>query len=1485
MKAKQTVLIAAGVIAAAAFFALPNSPGAQREFRYSTRGSEEKSLPSAATLTAPDPAEAAPRLALDMGSSRIYGTVLDAADGSEAKKGICLFSKEGVKSVRPGISCQNACYDVDAGVYVSVAPKPGDNTKSVITLYNPLDWSVLSQKDAPRCALAHDMTYNPVDGKIYGCFLTEDTRSLRFATLDYNTGQVTTIRDNIKKYVAIAASPEGRIYAIDTDGNYLSVDRKTGAETVIRNTGFVPLYEQSMAFDLSNGRLFWFAVNDKKSALYEIDPSGGGLYQVADWTADHYEVVGATYISDPYSPESPAAPSGLAAQYGLESIRGTVSFTMPTKTFGGATLSGSVGYLLEADGATLREGTAQAGESVTLSDVELQHGLHRLTVRARNDAGSGPKAIMNLVVGYDVLDAPANVRITKKADGNVTVSWDPVTTGFNGGAVGQVKYNVKRMPGSVTVATGIDATTLDDQVADLAYASYSYEVTAVNPYGEAGDKGVSAGMILGDAVAIPYTANFANKNVNATYTVFNANATPDGTDPTWLPRPSYRYWYYRGSVTNDADDWLFTPMFRLEGGKYYQVEFKAQSTPSHNTERLEVFYGNDTTVAAMTTRLTDTLSYSNNESRTTTAYLYAPVSGRYSIGFHCVSLKNQYTLLLHTLKVSAGMDRDVPDTADVSVTPAPLGALSATLRVVPPAKTMGGDPLAEITSCKVVNSTTGKTICEKAYDGTAATFSVTDSLPRNGFNDYVVTFGNSHGQGRPLTIRRYVGLDTPVPVANLKFEQVGLDAVLSWDKVPSVGRNGGYVDPDSVTYRVVLQRPDVQVVATKVRGTTYTDTQWRDKLAHGQQNLSYAVFAQNATGMGEGTLSPFCLFGTPYTLPFRESFAGKQITTGPWVYTDRAGNSTSEYSIARTDSRNKVLSQDDDGGFILYRPYYGGTIMLYSPMVDLSGTEEPFLRFYAWMPEHKLSVWASTDAGVTWAKVADIAPTNTDDTWEMRSVNLVEYAGKKVSIGFQIEATVGVYAESGFDNITITEGNSTDLRMEKAAALDPATAGSDCRIATTVANTGYSTLRGYDIRILHDGATLATRHIDRTLLPDGDATDTIVLNVPPQAAGRFAVTVTADAEGDAATADNSLGIDLDVVTPLYPAPMGLSGVRQGDGSIRLDWAAPSLAGRVDIDEDFEQMTPWQLGGVGARAAGILGRYRIYDGDRDQTNYLFYYPSPVKGMPMAGCVFSETTPDDLSGTVYRPHSGTQCFSFWSAMNTRSDDWLILPELSADKKVSFRAKAIARNQDEHFRVMYSTGGTDIADFRAFTDTVTVNGGDATDAHRGYTLYEYRLPDDARYVAINYLGFGLGMLVDNLCYTPLDGLHSRLAVTGYNVWRDGAVIATVPAPGYTDTGMAANEDHTYHVTALFGTAQSPLSNPVSLPGGVGAAIDTGVRILAARAAIDVYGATSPVYVYTAAGILAHTAAAADHVRIPLAPGVYIVRTGAAVRKVNVN
>ena len=247
----------------------------------------------------------------------------------------------------------------------------------------------------------------------------------------------------------------------------------------------------------------------------------------------------------------------------------------------------------------------------------------------------------------------------------------------------------------------------------------------------------------------------------------------------------------------------------------------------------------------------------------------------------------------------------------------------------------------------------------------------------------------------------------------------------------------------------------------------------------------------------------------------------------------------------------------------------------------------------------------------------------------------------------------------------------------------------------------------------------------------------------------------------------------------------------------------------------------------------------------------------------------------------PFSGTACFLAIVPEDATkyADDWLISPEVRGGTKVSFRFNVLSSEYGaESIDVLYSTTGRETSDFKLLK-TFSQN-------MRGWNPLEVTLPEDAKYFAFHYrMCDTFGILLDDIFYSPLTDAE----VAGYHIYRDGAKIADLhPLTSFTDTEAAeGNRYNVAVVTELAGeTTEHPLSNTfVNTHSGLDAAgLSTGIT--AADGCIVITGyAGQTATVCTPDGVTVATASplAPSH-RLPVAPGLYLVKAGSAVAKITV-
>lgn len=118
-------------------------------------------------------------------------------------------------------------------------------------------------------------------------------------------------------------------------------------------------------------------------------------------------------------------------------LKATVSFNAPSTTIGGGTLSSLTKVELSRDGELINTFNSPAvGAALSFVDTPAEGGNHTYTIVGYNNEGQGKPANITAFVGVDAPAAPESATIVETAnEGEVTVSWSPVTTDRNGNVI------------------------------------------------------------------------------------------------------------------------------------------------------------------------------------------------------------------------------------------------------------------------------------------------------------------------------------------------------------------------------------------------------------------------------------------------------------------------------------------------------------------------------------------------------------------------------------------------------------------------------------------------------------------------------------------------------------------------------------------------------------------------------------------------------------------------------------------------------------------------------------------------------------------------------------------------------------------------------------------------------------------------------------------------------------------------------------------
>lgn len=262
---------------------------------------------------------------------------------------------------------------------------------------------------------------------------------------------------------------------------------------------------------------------------------------------------------------------------------------------------------------------------------------------------------------------PRNLALNYTSSTTATLSWGPPITGTPTGYEYSVQFNRN------TPSSGISTTTQSANLVGLIEGTMYYVFVRSACTGNAFSAWATDSFYVPCSVrAIPYTENFDGVTAPAMPPCIIKEDLNGGT--TWYtnstsPRTSPNSMIYHYSTTLPGNDWFYTAPLFLTGGTSYRLKFyyKSRSGNTVYPEKLEVKYGTGNTVSSMTNFLfSDTnivfTYYNVSESDFTPS-----TTGVYFIGFHAMSLANQYDLYVDDILVDYAPTCSKP--TNLSMTP------------------------------------------------------------------------------------------------------------------------------------------------------------------------------------------------------------------------------------------------------------------------------------------------------------------------------------------------------------------------------------------------------------------------------------------------------------------------------------------------------------------------------------------------------------------------------------------------------------------------------------------------------------------------------------------------------------------------------------------------------------------------------------------------------------------------------------------------
>lgn len=889
----------------------------------------------------------------------------------------------------------------------------------------------------------------------------------------------------------------------------------------------------------------------------------------------------------------------------------------------------------------------------------------------------------------------------------------------------------------------------------------------------------------------------------------------------------------------DADDWLITPVFELLKGKTYQLTFKAYNE-MEGTEILTIYMGNGRRVSSMTINLMPETEISSTSEKTYSTIFFVEETDDYRIGFHHCTTNDPYsnTLFLDdiTLENTNNLSAPAP-VSDLSVIPGAQGALYATVTMFAPIETIDHRSLSDISNIKLYRDQLLIHTFDNPAPGAQLSFDDTDGLT-NGIHTYKAIAANAQGTSPDAVAQAYIGTDIPGPVENLHFtyDYDTHQAIVTWD-APTVGLNGGYIDPSSLRYSLrkyplTSNKTITPEPISDTRFEDYVDIAWLDSVAEeryreteeqyhypvartividGQGQMYYYVKAISDVGTGPETTTESRLIGDAYGMPFIESFPNGWCSHY-WYKPVTPGRSR-WYELS--DNR---FAQDGDSGFLAYSASVidetsstlSETTMAQTGRLCMAGVSTPYISLYYRYPyamAYPLLVKVSTD-GQTFTTAATLD--TSDDALAgqyIRAIVPLDGIANAENCYVALETTLVNTTELIYvDNIIIYDQKEHDLTAKISHQPSHLRSDETRNVNVTVTNMGSNdALEGtYTIDVLVNGTVAGS-----AAGPHVKAREMANVTVPAMASvcdpTPSEVSVRVNYDADQNTANNiSDAIPIKVQYPSYPIPRELV-VSENAGTASLQWQAPLSPRTTDtsVTDSFEDYADFTI--------SDLGDWVLIDGDRTLTySWGEDYSWPNRTQPHAFIVMTPSEVDlpntggkGLSAN-WQAHTGNKMLMSSSFI---ADDWLISTELSGRAQtLSFYARA-TNSFTETFDVRYSTSDTEPESFIRLGNEVSLIGS-------SWLQYTYELPEGSRHFAIHKTSQdGSMFFLDDVTFIPDTLARQDISLQGYNVYCNGERINDALVATTTFTDIEARGDAVYTVTAVYDKGESACSNEAML------------------------------------------------------------------------
>lgn len=1387
-------------------------------------------------------------------------------------------------------------------------------------------------------AFFYTMTYDEDADLFYGLGV-DFTSGIggKYVIMDPKTWEVTDTgvnvggRENSDFMCSLAYNPlDKTVYGLDVLGNFYSIEPLTGAKTKVvsfteaccRPTEYM---SSAMVYSPLDKTFVSIYINmlEQRMQLFKIDAETLEVELGDD--LDPVGFVSSIFCSDQFAPDpAPAIITDLKTEMAGPALTGTYSLTVPSRTFANDEIDKTkqIPLTVEIDGTLLETRNVTPGQKVTGSFTTTE-GSHRITAYTSIDEDRSPVAKHDFYAGYDYPKAPSGLSLEGR-----TLSW---TASGKGGVHGgylndaNVAYNIYQ-DGVLLNSTPVRGTSYDITFPDkLEHHLLTVKAIADDHESAASDM---LDTVFGPGMQLPvkFEPTAAEAELFMTVDVdgdgegkdrFNKFIFTEATDTepnSFCIFPEQYYMY--------PEDWLILPLLKFDNaGIQYNLEFdyKNYLNNSKYQNSMQIFVGKSADITKMKQLIYSHEAQNPVEPTHISANFVVPEAGEYYIAIRSYKNHNDTYPLNRGIRIwnfevspdNSSTSEAPAAVADARLVPGPKGALKGDVEFILPTATIAGGTLPVNEDIAV------RVITEKGeYPGSGKPgdkLSVEVEFEGNGAKEVSIFPSSAKGNGLATVVKGYIGLDAPTAPINIRgnVSADNMSMLISWD-APTTGVNGGYIDPEDLTYTIYLYNSSTSYI--KVGETRETSFNYE---INNETQANYYVGPTAKNSMGESTNSMFLseLMGAPYEVPMVEEWGSTAFNLTSW-----SSNTTGSSSDAPWESVSSLngLGYGDpvfNGGGALMASNQGNaacTTELSAPKATTKGvsTANVKIRFWNCRQAAKMELWGRTDKDQTFRKVAELMPSQDANEWVDWKVMLPEdfqnQGWIQINVRGQLASTDEVII---LDSYAITQDVDVDFKLSYLEGPETIYVGDEAVFSATVVNAGTETGRAKILlEFIGDGNVIDTMETSTTRITSNNSyISQTRLPVKQEYLdyGKLEFRATCSIDGDEVPNNNSRTIEFKVLRSPYAVVGDLRGAMSEQGNdVTLSWSTPDVG--YGVPESFENNLPfvnndyisyWRTLDLDGMTQFVINGLR-WDGDEDPSSWQVYN-AEQKGT--------------MNDPRLSPHSGKQMLIARSVgydvssgeKPTQSNDWLISPEIVGGTTVSFWMNIPSSDYSETVELWWSPvdSDPDINDYDVNDNGTFIRLGDWTRAYvwtkSGNDLWEQisgKLPANAKYFALVYRSWGqFFAAIDDIDFTPVQ--LPEWIVDGYDVTRTRDNSQSTLAEGVKGNTYSLN-DHKdgdiYNVYTLVrneeGTFRSPASNdckPV-LAGIDGIGTDLTGGYVASGKGVIVIGnlAGTEAAIYAADGKLIRVVnVAGDRDTISIEPGVYIVKAGGRAVKLMVN